>query len=156
MKTPWKDIEHLLRMGMVFAVGLLLFAAVRSFAVPADFGRIGHYRANAPEIVRARPIAYAGQKVCVECHTDIAEVRAVAGHARVSCESCHGPLSRHAAAEEGAPSPVKPDGAKVCLPCHAAHTGKAATFPQVVVREHADEASCITCHNPHNAKQIAF
>lgn len=156
MKTPLKDIQHLLRMAGVFGAGLLLFAVVRSFAVPADFGLIGHYRASAPEVVRAHPIAYAGQQACVECHTDVSEVRAAAGHARVSCESCHGPLARHAVAEEGVPPPGKPDGRGTCLPCHTAHTGKPGKFPQVVVREHADEGACTACHNPHNAKQLTF
>jgi cytochrome c3-like protein len=155
MNRRWKDIDHLLRMAAVFAAGLLVFAVVRTLAVPADFGVIGHYRASAPDIVRARPIAFAGQKACVECHTDVAETRASGGHARASCEGCHGPLARHAAAEEGAPSPVKPDGRAVCLPCHTAHTGKPAKFPQVVVREHADEGACTACHNPHQPMQMA-
>jgi hypothetical protein len=150
VERSWKDVAHLVRMAGVFAAALLIFAVVRSLAVPADFGRFGHYRGDAPAAARARPIAFAGQSACVECHTDVADTRGGGGHKRVSCEACHGPQARHAAAEEGVPAPVKPDGRGVCLPCHTAHTGKPSSFPQVVIREHADEGACTACHTPHN------
>ena len=104
-------------------------SAARTF-VPNDFGVYGHYRASALDDARARPIAFAGQAACVECHSDIGEfLRKTARHARVSCESCHGPLATHAAGDEPL-EPAHPDGTSTCVGCHLKSRSKPTTFPR--------------------------
>jgi predicted CXXCH cytochrome family protein len=144
----FRDVEHLFRLSAVFAGGLLLFVVVRAELVPEDFGRLGHYRAGAVDEIRSRPVGYAGQKACAECHTDVVETRALSRHRALSCESCHGPLASHAAGE--GPKPTRPEATPLCVRCHAARTGKPVRYPRVEVKDHAGDAACITCHQPHN------
>jgi len=151
MSGPLRDFIHLIRLAAVFAVGITAFLAWRAWMIPADFGVYGHYRASALVDARARQPVYAGQAACADCHADVVEVRLGAGHAAVSCESCHGALSAHAAGAEE-PKPVRPAGRTTCLPCHAARAGKPSGFPQVVVAEHAPTGPCSECHRPHRPR----
>jgi hypothetical protein len=147
----FKDVAHLVRLAVLFAAGLLVFSVARAALVPKDFGTLGHYRAGAIDDVRAKPIAYAGQKACAECHVDVVDTRAAARHKAIACESCHGPLAKHA--EDPAQlTPKRPDARPLCVHCHAANTGKSTRYPIVDVKEHAGDESCITCHKPHNPK----
>ena len=97
MSGGTSNYAHLVRMAGLFVLGILLFLGGRSFFVPKDFGVYGHYRAGALDDARARPIKFAGQATCVECHANIGDLRKTTRHAKVSCESCHGPLASHAA-----------------------------------------------------------
>ena len=151
MGDRFRDYAHLVRMAALFVVGLSLFLFSRSFFVPADFGIYGHYRAGALDDARATPIAFAGQASCLDCHSDVGEARQAARHARVSCESCHGPLATHAAGGEPL-VPARPDGRAGCISCHAKSRSKPLAFPQVDVSEHAGENRCVECHNPHVPK----
>ena len=151
MKPRASDYVHLVRMAGLFAVGITAFVVLRWLMVPADFGVFGHYRAGALKDNMNRPLVFAGQAACVECHTDVAEVRAKGRHAGVSCESCHGALAAHAANPDGA-RPVRPDSRSTCIVCHTASISKPKSFPQVVPAEHAPEGSCATCHVVHNPK----
>jgi predicted CXXCH cytochrome family protein len=146
MRFRFKDGEHLLRLAALFGAGLLLFFAAQAVLVPADFGKYGHYRAGALTTVAARPIVHAGERACVECHEDIMSAKAAAKHARVRCESCHGPQAAHAAGEREA---VKPEVRTLCVRCHERNPARPAAFPQVNAVEHAGGESCTTCHQPH-------
>lgn len=143
--------SHLFRMAALFAAGILIFLVARSFFVPKDFGVLGHYRLGALEDAKQRPITFAGQAACVECHSDIGDLRKTARHAKVSCESCHGPLASHAAGEEPL-KPAHPDGLKTCLGCHVKSPSKPSAFPQIEVADHAGDNKCSECHNPHAPK----
>lgn len=148
MKDTLAGKTHLLRVAALFVAGLFAFLVVRWLLVPADFGIYGHYRASALDDVRALPVVHAGQAACVECHTDTAELRQKGRHARVSCEACHGPQGRHAAAADEA-KPTRPHGRTTCLPCHERNVARPASFRQVDVVDHAGDNSCIECHLPH-------
>jgi hypothetical protein len=151
MKPRASDYVHLVRMAGLFVVGITAFVLLRWLMVPADFGVLGHYRAGAVRDNMAPPIKYAGQAACVECHADVAELRAKGTHVRVACESCHGALAAHASSQDG-PKPVRPDPRKSCISCHSANISKPKSFPQVVPEEHAPEGSCAACHVVHNPK----
>jgi hypothetical protein len=151
MKPRSGEYTHLIRMAVLFVVGIAAFLIMRWALVPADFGLLGHYRAGAVQDNMNRPVKFAGQAVCVECHTDVAEIRAKGRHAKVSCESCHGALGAHAADPNGV-KPKRPDPRKTCVICHTASISKPKTFPQVVPAEHAPEGSCAECHVVHNPK----
>src|SRR3954469_25562316 len=111
---PFKDAEHLLRLASLFVAAVLVFTVARAELVPASFGKFGHYRANAIDDVRARPIAHAGQAACAECHSDVVDLRAQARHKAMSCESCPGPLAQHAA-DPGQMTPTLPDARPLCV-----------------------------------------
>jgi len=144
---PFRAYEHLARLALLFAAGTIVFLVVRWALVPADYGRFGPYRANALTEIQARPIVYAGQAACVDCHTDVAEVRRANTHARISCETCHGPLAAHAA--DPAVAARKPDPRAVCAVCHLPDAAKPASLKTVVFDDHADSGPCTSCHPPH-------
>jgi hypothetical protein len=150
VKFSFRDAEHLFRLAAIFVAGTLLFVAVRAQMVPDDFGLLGHYRASAIDDARARTPVYAGQAACTGCHGEVVELRATSRHAAVACESCHGALGAHARGE--VEKPTRPEGRETCVRCHAAKTGKPRQYPTVVIKDHAGEEKCITCHTPHSPK----
>lgn len=144
---PFSSYEHLLRLATLFAGGIALFLSVRALLVPADYGLLGPYRASALAQNQAKPIAFAGQLACVDCHTDVAELRKGNAHERVSCESCHGALAAHAA--DPSVAVVRPDGRTTCAICHVPDRSKPNGFKTVNFAEHAGDEPCISCHVPH-------
>lgn len=147
----FRDVEHLYRLAALFVAGLLVFAVAKAELVPKDFGKYGHYRPGAVDDARARPIKHAGQKACAECHVDVIEARESARHKRLSCETCHGPLAKHATGDDET-KVVIPDVTSLCVRCHAAKTGKPKQYPRVDVKDHAGDEKCVACHKPHNPK----
>lgn len=148
MKERFKDQLHLIRMGLLFVGGLVVFLVVREVLVPADFGVYGHFRTSALADSRARPLQYAGRAACGECHGDVVEVRVGSGHQKVGCEACHGPLAVHAA-DPSQLEPALPE-TSVCLVCHRNNVAKPKGFPQVDPEEHAGSDACTDCHLPHH------
>ena len=145
----FKDAAHLLRLAVVFAIGFLIFALLRSYLVPKSFGRYGHYRGDALAEIKAQPVHYAGHQACEACHSDVLDVKSKGKHAHVNCESCHGPLANHAD-DPGGVTPEKLDTARLCVRCHEANTAKPKHFPQVASAEHSAGLACNECHQPHS------
>jgi hypothetical protein len=149
MSRLFRDSGHLIRPAIVLLVGLGIFLVVRGAVIPKDFGKYGHYRPGALVAAREHAVSYAGQATCVLCHDDQATVRASGRHAKVACETCHGPQAKHAD-DPGALKPKLPDVATLCARCHEKDSAKPKTFPQVVTAEHSGGMVCNTCHKPHN------
>lgn len=147
MPPSFRSWEHLLRLAALFVVAIALFAGLRWLLVPPDYGRLGAYRASAIELNAARPVAYAGQVACVDCHSDVAETRKGNAHMRIGCESCHGPLAGHAS--DPAQAAKRPDPRMTCAVCHLPNPAKPPEFKTVVFDEHADPGPCTTCHPAH-------
>jgi len=147
----FRDSGHLIRPAVVLLAGLGLFMVIRSAVVPKGFGQYGHYRAGALDMIRQKPVSYAGQQECVLCHDAEATARAAGKHAHVSCEACHGALAKHAE-DPSALTPKLPDVANLCRRCHEQDAAKPKWFPQVVTAEHSGGMSCKDCHQPHNPK----
>ena len=145
----FRDAGHLLRPALLLLAGLGVFLLVRVVVVPRDFGKYGHYRAGALDMISARPIAYAGHSQCVLCHDAEAKVHGEGNHALVACEACHGPLAKHAD-DPTANVPKLPDVAALCRRCHEKDAAKPKGFPQVDTGAHSQGVLCNTCHQPHN------
>jgi len=148
MRELVRDAEHLLRLALLFAAGVLVFLLVRALLVPAGFGELGHFRTGAIEDNSERALRFAGRAACAECHDDAAAELGAGRHARIGCESCHGPLAAHAADPEAAAA-VRPDATPLCVRCHESNPARPAGHPQVEPREHAEGAACTDCHQPH-------
>jgi len=144
-----KDMTHLIRMGGVFLLGLILFLVIRSVFVPKSFGEYGPYRGAALGEIKARPIAYAGHETCEACHPDVMELKTKGVHAHVNCESCHGPLAKHAD-DPASVTPPKVEVATLCVRCHSENLAKPTKFPQVNAKEHSGGQACDTCHQQHS------
>jgi hypothetical protein len=147
----FRDSGHLVRPAVVLLLGLGLFLAIRAAVVPKGFGQYGHYRPGALATLRSKPLAFAGQDMCVVCHDDQSKARAAGRHAKVACEACHGPQAEHAnSGDPSAHKPVLPDVANLCRRCHEKDAAKPRGFPQVATAEHSGGMLCNTCHQPHN------
>jgi len=144
--AEFKDSAHLIRLAGVFLLGLVLFLVLRTALIPRSFGRYGPFRGDALAEISARPVAFAGHEVCENCHPDEAALKASGAHKTVNCESCHGPLAKHAD-DPGTVQPVLPEVAKLCLRCHSKNIAKPAGFPQT---EANGGKPCDTCHKPHS------
>jgi hypothetical protein len=144
-----RDSGHLIRPAIVLLAGLGLFMVIRSAVVPKGFGQYGHYRPGALDLIRQKPISYAGQQECVLCHDAEAATRAAGKHAHVACEACHGALAKHAE-DPTAAVPKLPDVANLCRRCHEKDAAKPKWLPQVVTAEHSGGMSCKDCHQPHS------
>ncbi len=149
MRRRLRDSAHLVRPAVFLLAMLTAFLVIRSAIIPEAFGRYGHYRPGALDLVRQHPIAYAGQDACIVCHEDEAKNRAVGKHAHVGCEACHGALEQHAR-DPAAYVPKLPEAANLCRACHEKDAAKPKSFPQVVTAEHSGGVACNTCHQPHN------
>jgi len=147
----YKDVQHLFRLATVFVLGLIMFLVLRAVLVPKSFGQFGHYRGDALQEIAAKPIAFAGHEVCEACHTDVLDIKKHGRHARVACESCHGPLANHVE-DPGTVKPAKLDTALLCVRCHESIPAKPMDFPQVNSAEHSAGLPCETCHQPHSPR----
>ena len=148
--SRFKDAEHLLRVALVFGVGIVAFVVVRALLVPPSFGEYGHYRGNAIAEVAAQPVQFAGHQACEACHSDIVEMKNAGKHAGVNCEACHGPAANHTE-DPGTVQPPKLNTASLCVRCHEVNGARPKSFPQIVAKEHnGGDLPCETCHQPHS------
>ena len=151
MPGRFRHYQHVLRAMGLLVAGLAVFVIVRGALVPSDFGVYGFYRAGALDEIAARPPAFAGHDVCETCHTPVFDLRKTARHANLNCEACHGPAAKHAEN----PLEIKPktlEARMLCLTCHTKLAGKPAFMPQIVPADHAGDADCTACHQPHAPK----
>jgi Cytochrome c554 and c-prime len=151
--SRFKDAEHLLRLALVFAIGVGVFIALRALLVPRSFGAYGHYRGDAISETAAQPVNFAGHQACEACHTDVAGVKNTGKHAHVNCEACHGALAKHA--DDPSVQPAKLDTAVLCVRCHGLNGARPTNFPQIVAVEHSAGLTCETCHQPHSPAIVA-
>ncbi len=150
-----RDFRHLMRLMGVFAGVLAVFLGVRALAIPATFGRIGHYRAAAVDDVKAMPVRYAGRSAadaCAGCHEEIAGQKAAGRHRGLWCETCHGPAGEHVdnPGEVKPARPARTDSRVFCLRCHEDNHSRPKGHPVVTPAAHHPKAACVPCHAPHS------
>lgn len=144
----WREAEHLIRLGLLFLAFVVLFLVVRAALIPPGFGELGHFRPGALLDNRIRTPVFAGREACADCHDDVGSTLAAGAHAKVSCESCHGPLRGHV----DDPSTAKPSALAVvqlCSLCHAANPARPKDHPQIDIEPHREGAACSDCHDAH-------
>lgn len=141
--------DQLIRVGIVFVILIAALIGARATFVPATFGEKGHYRLAAVDSVAAGPIRHAGIAACVECHSDVGDIKAASYHRGLSCEVCHGAAAAHAGDPESQ-KPVIPRDRRACLYCHEYLPSRPTGFPQVIERMHNPTEACVSCHNPHD------
>ena len=144
-----RNTEHLIRVVVLLAVGVVAFLLIRRAVVPANFGEFGHFRPAVLDEIRAHPVKFAGHETCEACHSDVSGTKSKGKHAGVNCEACHGALANHAA-DPASVVPKLPDPGVLCARCHQANASKPKAFPQVVPAEHSGGAPCTVCHKPHD------
>jgi len=148
MSKSISDFEHIKRLLIIIVIVVAGFIAARFIFVPKDFYEYGHYRGGSIAENMGRPLNYAGSGACKDCHAERVANWVKARHKTVNCEDCHGALMKHT--EDPSIQPIKPQGRKFCLLCHASNITKPRTFPQINSGSHNPGFNCADCHNPHN------
>ncbi len=151
-----ESARHVFRVLFLLLVVVVAVVLGRSFLVPKSYGAYGPYRFdNVAEQANARVPQHGGAASCGACHAERLKIVAEGAHRRVSCEICHAPLARHAAAGKVvAPMPVD-RSYTLCARCHRKIDGRPAAFPQIVLAQHQDGVEgkvCVECHDPHSPK----
>lgn len=141
--------KYLVRLILLFIVGVAVLFWVRGLLVPKSFGRLGHYRADAIGEIAAQTPTYAGHKACGDCHPDVVEIKSKNKHAGLSCEICHGPAQAHAD-DPGSMKPNTDLDRSFCLRCHQQDISRPSGFPQVDGSTHGEKEDCRKCHQPHH------
>lgn len=149
MMRPPRDIEHLVRLALLFLAGIVVFLTARAFLIPPGFGELGHYRTGALADNGAQALRYAGRAACADCHEGDATTLAGGAHAAVGCESCHGPLAAHAAEPESSRAGAIRE-IELCGLCHAANPARPQGHPQVEIDPHREGSPCTECHDSHS------
>ena len=138
--------KHLVRLGILLACGGIAFAVFRSYMVPASWSSEDGYRKDSLVEMAKKPMQHGGNKSCVGCHqdsdgNDIHEVAMQdlkgSAHRKLSCESCHGPLSHHVQNEKWIAEARTEYSRLACLKCHTNAINRPATHPVFI---HATEA----------------
>jgi hypothetical protein len=150
-------VKRLIAVPFVVA-GLAATLFLLGAAFSAAYGEYGfHPEENARSWAALTP-SYADSSLCQRCHTTEYAPWGASPHRVVACETCHGPLAGHAAET----SPSAPAGSvavarvpdTICATCHAKVTGRPLAFPQVSLAGHYPGASCLWCHNAHDATAV--
>ncbi len=148
MKTP-KIPQQLISLIILFALFLTALIVARSILVPKSFGKYGYYRADAVNEIASLPIQYAGSKTCIECHSDVNDLKSKSNHSALSCEVCHNAAAKHAEAPDEF-TPSAPREREFCPVCHGYNPSRPTGFPQILPAVHNPGKPCMSCHNPHN------
>lgn len=143
--------KQLIPLFILFALGIAAFIAARQLFVPASFGELGFYRADALKEASEIKIKYAGAEVCTDCHPEIKDKKAASFHRKVPCEACHGPAASHVEAPDEN-LPFKPKGRDFCPVCHNYNPSRPTGFPQILKDQHNPGKPCMTCHDPHDPR----
>lgn len=155
-----------------WAVPLAILAALGfgvGGAIAVSYGQFGAHPGRNATAWAIRPAAFEGTGGCAACHPTQVATWTAGSHGGTSCESCHGPLAGHPAANpspellapERPAAPVAGTGVlagvdtsaatTLCLTCHQAVVGRPLGFPAVDPSSHFSGPSCVACHDPHAA-----
>jgi predicted CXXCH cytochrome family protein len=137
---------QVLRLVLVTCGIVASYLAGRHLLTPPTFGQYGHYRGAALGEISARDPVFAGQKECLECHSETFALQAKDHHKTISCEACHGPSRTHAANPD---APLQRLTNDLCLRCHALEPARPAMQHQVDAADHFAGDKCVECHLPH-------
>ncbi len=141
-----KQVQRLLIAFVIF-VGLFLLA--RHFLVPATFGDLGHYRADAIKDAKDHEAKYLDTIACRSCHKGIDSVKSGGVHQGINCQTCHGAGYLHAKDPKKNPL-TKPTEREFCGKCHNINAARPSFMKQVDISKHNTKSKCIVCHNPHS------
>lgn len=110
----------------------------------------------------AKPAEYAGSETCKACHEEIFNNLQKTPHFAIetgarwhwkerSCESCHGPGSKHAdsASPDDIKNPAKETAGEVDRTCLNCHLNQNTPVGRIATGHAKDEVGCTRCHSIH-------
>ncbi len=143
--------------GVAGIVGARMIIAPSFKAANNDYRYQWHRFANQQEWKDFK-VKYRGNSYCMDCHANEFKQVEASLHAKVSCESCHGPAIDH----PDNPTKLAIDkGRGLCLRCHSDLPYRPTQYSELPKGDiklklidpdnHNPEMECIACHNPHKA-----
>ena len=144
---------QLTRLIIIFGFLALAFFVGRRLARPDSFYEYGHYRGKALTELSERAPKYVPRKVCADCHDQEAAQNAAGPHAKISCQTCHGPGNLHVDDPQKS-NIIHPNVVATCTRCHLENKARPSKFPQIAIPDHNDGKSCNKCHTVHNPLDI--
>lgn len=153
-----KPNQFWIRIIVVFVSIIVLVMAGRMIMLPESWGKYGYYRGAYINQEASKPLVHGENSSCTDCHIEIIELKSHSSHKRLSCESCHGPVSTHAKdGKKIADMPTRKNEAQIdlCLNCHQKTVGRPEKFPMIDHYEHLSEQNvkkthtCDQCHTVH-------
>ncbi len=154
--TSWKGVIGL----AVAGVALVAVAGVAAVAASWAYGEFGYHPEESARSWAALAPQYADPAVCQACHLPEYTPWQASAHATVACDSCHGPLAKHAAtatdaaAAAAAAAEIETPTADLCVLCHAQVPGRPLAFPVVDLDLHYAGGPCLGCHDSHAASAV--
>lgn len=142
--------QAVVRVGLLLIIVLVIFAIVRLAFIPDSFGQYGRYRGDSiQENVNIQASFAEGTGACAKCHDNVLSALRSAQHAKIDCQTCHGPGENHRSNPKGFSLRIKGDKS-LCATCHSTIAGRKdkgiATVDPVM---HSGGVICTKCHNPH-------
>jgi predicted CXXCH cytochrome family protein len=142
-------------LGIAGITGARMIIAPSFKAANNDYRYQWHRVANEQEWKEFK-VKYRGSSYCKDCHTQQFKEVGASLHAKVSCESCHGPAINH----PDNPARLTIDNSRsLCLRCHSDLPYRRTQYSELPKGEiklkmvdpdiHNPEMECIACHNPH-------
>jgi len=141
--------EQVTRLAVVAATIAGAVLLMRFVVLPASYFSTRLHRSATVEREIAKPVHFAGQAMCGECHSEHVEMKSKGFHKGLACETCHGPSAQHTEDPMNV-KPYAPRDRKFCPVCHAYDSARPTGFPQINAESHNPGRPCITCHNPHD------
>jgi hypothetical protein len=138
---------------VIIAVLVVLLVIPRLLPPTTSLETYGFYPKRSQESAQvwaSRPVEYANATNCSTCHADKYTAWVSSKHSGVNCQDCHGPSQTHI--EEGVTQVAAISENSACVLCHGKIVGRPGSFPQIDLAQHGGQASCVTCHDPHNPK----
>ena len=141
METP-SPHAHLARLVILLVIGAAAFVAVRAAMIPSTWNAERSFREGALSELASRPVKYAGNQSCVDCHEDEDGIHETAfeeledgSHKGISCESCHGPLVDHVRDGEKFADAQIDYSRLACLTCHEHLISTPPLFPMFIAKD---------------------
>lgn len=157
--------SHLYRLAILLVLFLVGFLVLRELATPASWNSEGWYRADVLEEMKALPLIYGGissldagdrNETCKTCHAKEDKVIRKKKHKKLSCESCHGPISDHVRDGKKIAPAIVDKSTDQCANCHSVQINRPEGFPQftMTIKKHKravrEELPCLKCHEAHD------
>ncbi len=140
------QLVRLVLLTLAIVVG---YFVARYYMTPESFGQYGFYRGASLTEHANRPLTFAGQESCRECHQEVLQQVAQFEHNTLGCETCHGPAVDHAMNPDASLIKIDDDS---CLRCHRSDPSKPPWLRQIPEDDHYGEG-CKECHTPHQPNE---
>ncbi len=135
---------------LIFSI-VIIYLVARTLLTPDSFREYAFYRGAALVEQAARTPVFSGKNACGARHPDILKTVTKGGHKTLSCEGCHGVVTKDQLARPDHQMSKPTD--QVCLRCHESNPSRPEWFRQIEVKEHYSE-KCIECHLPHEPNEV--